>query len=179
MPISYRDEQMVRRTLQGDSGAYAELVRTHQTRVIAAAHHLCGDVEAAQDIAQEAFIQAYQSLAKLNEPAKFAAWLHGIVRNMARKHLARKRPQELSLERDRIPEPSTPPTEDSTDTILVLQTLPLAHREVLAARYLQEMDYEEIAQMLGITVNNARVRCFRAKQALRTAMAGAGGGASG
>ena len=42
MPLSYRDEQMVRRTLQGDNGAYAELVRTHQARAIATAYHLCG-----------------------------------------------------------------------------------------------------------------------------------------
>ena len=179
MPVSYQDEQMVKRTLQGDNGAYAELVRTHQQRVIAAAHHLCGDFEAAQDIAQEAFVQAYQSLGQLREPGKYAAWLHGIVRNLCRKRLARQRPHELSLERERIPEPAVSGSLDCSDTALVLQTLPLAHREVLAARYLQEMDYEEIAQMLGITVTNARVRCFRAKQALRSALVGVGGGPGG
>ena len=46
---------------------------------------------------------------------------------------------------------------------------------MLAARYLQGLDYKEIAQMLGITVNNVRVRCFRAKQALREALHDAGG----
>ena len=179
MPISYRDEQMVKRTLQGDNGAYAELVRTHQARVIATAHHLCGDFEAAQDIAQEAFVQAYQSLSKLREPGKFGAWLGGMVRNMCRKHLARAKVQEVSLECAEVPELATAAAADCGDAMLTLQALPLEHREVLAARYLQELEYEEIAQMLGITVNNARVRCFRAKRALRAALAGPGGGHGG
>ncbi len=174
MASSYRDEQMVKRTLHGNTEAYAQLVEAHQQQAVAAANYLCGDFEAAQDIAQEAFVEAYSSLEKLKEPAKLAVWLHGIIRNLARKYLARKRPGELSLEDGDVAEPSTPSSEDYSDTMLVLQSLSLPHREVLTAKYLLELDYEEIAEMLGITINNARVRCFRAKQGLRAAMAGGG-----
>jgi RNA polymerase sigma factor (sigma-70 family) len=169
---------MVKGTLRGDRNAYAELVQVHQARLVASAGYLCGDPETAQDLAQEAFITAYQSLRGLREPAAFGAWLHGILRNLCRKHLARRPPAPASLEQDDVPEPSTPP-DTSVEVAALLQTLTLEHREVLAARYLQDMDYEEIAQMLGLTVNNVRVRCFRAREALRVALAGAGGVGSG
>lgn len=166
---------MVRQALRGDRSAYAELVHAHQARALAAAHHLCGDFETAQDLTQEAFVAAYRSLPSLRDPAAFGAWLHGIVRNLCRKHLAHRPPPAASLEQDPVPEPAAPP-DQSVEIASLLQALPLADREILAARYLQELDYEEIAAMLGLTVNNVRVRCFRARQALRAALAGATGG---
>ncbi len=169
---------MVRQVLRGNRSAYADLVQAHQGRALACAHHLCGDFDTAQDLAQEAFVQAYRSLGKLRDPAAFGAWLHGIVRNLCRKHLARSRPAMASLEQDPVPEPAVPPDRD-VEIASLLQTLPLSEREILAARYLQELDYEEIAQLLGISVNNVRVRCFRARQALRAALAGDGGGLDG
>ncbi len=178
MPISRRDAQMVRRVLKGDNDAYAELVNAYQGQAVAMALHLCGDFETAQDLAQEAFLQAYRSLAGLKHPAAFRAWLYGILRNVCRKHLSRRPPPAASLQGNGVPEPSAP-ADDSVEMRSVLNTLDLEHRELLAARYLLEMDYKEIAQMLGITVNNVRVRCFRAKQALRAALAGDGGVASG
>ncbi|MCE5239012.1 sigma-70 family RNA polymerase sigma factor [bacterium] len=169
---------MVRQVLRGNRSAYADLVEAHQGRALACAHHLCGDFETAQDIAQEAFVQAYRSLHNLHDPAAFGAWLHGIVRNLCRKHLAKQPPPMASVEQDPVPEPAAPP-DRTVEMDSLLQTLPLADREILAARYLQELDYEEIARMLGISVNNVRVRCFRARQALRAALAGQGGGLDG
>jgi len=175
MPNSAQDAQMVRQVLRGNRDAYAALVQAHQGRALACAHHLCGDFETAQDLAQEAFVQAYRSLRSLHDPAAFGAWLHGILRNLCRKQAGKASPPMASLEQDPVPEPSAPP-DQSIEMTSLLQTLPLSDREILAARYLQELDYEEIAQMLGISVNNVRVRCFRARQALREAYAGAGGG---
>jgi RNA polymerase sigma-70 factor (ECF subfamily) len=171
MPNSAQDAKMVSQVLRGNQSAYADLVQAHQGRALACAHHLCGDYEAAQDIAQEAFVTAYRSLPNLHDPAAFGAWLHGIVRNLCRKHHARQQPPMASLEQDPVPEPAAPP-DTTVEMDSLLQTLPLAEREILAARYLQELDYEEIAQMLGISVNSVRVRCFRARQALRAAMGG-------
>lgn len=162
---------MVRQALRGDQNAFATLVATHQARALATAHHLCGDFDTAQDLAQEAFISAYRGIAGLREPAAFGPWLHGIVRNLCRRHLSRRPPPAASLEQDPVAEPSVPP-DNTVEVTSLLQTLPLADREILAARYLQELDYEEIARMLGISVNNVRVRCFRARQALREALAG-------
>ena len=174
MPVSSEDAQMVKRVLRGEVDAFGELVRAHQGRVLGVARHLCGEEEAAQDVAQDALVEAYRSLGNLREPAAFGAWVHGITRN-----LARRPPATASLERDSIPEPSAPPEEDRPEVLAALRELPLEHREVLAARYLQGLDHGEIAGMLGITPGNVRVRCFRARQALREALAQAGGGSGG
>jgi RNA polymerase sigma-70 factor (ECF subfamily) len=184
MPVSSEDAQMVKRVLRGDKDAFAELVRAHQGRVLAAARHLCGEEEAAQDLAQEALVEAYRSLGKLREPAAFGAWVYGITRNLCRRYLARRPPATASLERDPLPDPPAPVEEDRSEVLVALGGLPLEHREVLAARYLQELDYAEIGTLLGITPGNVRVRCFRARQALREALVcaptrEAGGGGNG
>ena len=179
MAASCEDAQRVKRVLRGDKDAYAELVRVHQGRVLAAARHLCGEEEAAQDLAQEALVEAYRSLRNLREPAAFGAWLHGITRNLCRRYLARRPPATVSLERDALPDPPAPVEEDRGELLAALGDMPLEHREVLAARYLQGLDYAEIAAMLGITPGNVRVRCCRAKQALRAVLAEAGGGGNG
>jgi RNA polymerase sigma-70 factor (ECF subfamily) len=160
--------------LRGDQRAYADLVRAHQDRLLASAYHLCGDRDLAQDLAQEALVQGYSSLGTLRDPGSFGPWTYGILRNLFRQHLAHRPPAEVSLERDPVAEPPAP-ADDLSETRMVMQTLPLEHREVLAARYLQELDYAEIAALLGLTVNATRVRVFRAKQALRAALAGEGG----
>jgi RNA polymerase sigma-70 factor (ECF subfamily) len=160
--------------LRGDQRAYADLVRAHQDRLLASAYHLCGDLDAAQDLTQECFVQGYQSLGTLRDPGAFGPWLYGILRNLFRQYLAHRPPAAVSLERDTVAEPAAP-ADDLGEMRLVMQTLPLEHREVLAARYLQEMDYAEIAAALGLSVNATRVRVFRAKAALRAALAEEGG----
>jgi RNA polymerase sigma-70 factor (ECF subfamily) len=165
----------VERVLAGDQSAYAGLIERYQDRAVSVALAMCGDPETARDLAQDAFITAYTSLAKLTEPARFAPWLWGILRNTCRRHLSRGKPQAVSLDNGFVPEPAAPPEDSQAEMISMLQTVAEPHREVLAAKYLLDMDYDEIAQMLGITVNNVRVRCCRAREALRQALAAQGG----
>ena len=160
------DAQVVKRVLQGDADAYAVLVERHQGSLVAAAHHLTGDPEAARDLAQETFIDAYRQLRQLREPSKFAGWLLGILRNKCRKHLSRRQPDSVPL--DEAPAPSTTDPEPEGGPLTeLLGQLPLADREVLAARYISELSYSDIARTLETTVNNVRVRCCRARQRLR------------
>lgn len=166
------DAKLVARTLKGDRAAFSELIRRHQARALAAATHLVGDCEAAEDLAQEAFVEAYRGLAGLEDPARFAGWLYGILRNRCRRFLARRPPQMLSWEADEVPEPiANDPEPETSEIIPLLNTLPQDSREILAARYLHDMSYAEIAEMLGITAGNVRVRCFRAREALRELLA--------
>ena len=173
--MAKHDAQLVAQCLRGDQNAFGELVRRHQERSFAAALHLVGDREAAEDLTQEAFVEAYRGLAGLAEPAKFGAWLYGILRNRCRHYLARRPPQTLSWEADAVPEPAiNDPEPQASELIPLLHTLPQDSREILAARYLHDMSYAEIAQMLGVSVGNVRVRCFRAREALRELLAQSG-----
>jgi RNA polymerase sigma factor (sigma-70 family) len=169
MSMSQDDAALVRQVLGGDAEAFAGLVAVHQGAAIAAARHLIGDAEIARDLAQEAFVAAYRDLRKLRDPAAFGAWLHGIVRNLCRRHYARREPRPASLERDDLPHASSAPPEPNA-TLAAISGLPIEHRDLLVARFLADMDYRQIAAMLGTSVGNVRVRCCRARQALRTAL---------
>ncbi|MEA3402647.1 MAG: sigma-70 family RNA polymerase sigma factor [Armatimonadota bacterium] len=167
------DAQVVRKVLAGDADAYALLVERHQRAAVAAAHHLTGDREAARDIAQDAFVDAWRGLNGLRDHSKFAGWLLGIIRNKCRGYLAKLQPDVVPL--DDAPAPSTdPPQPEGGPLTEMLGKLPLKDREILAARYIAEMPYTEIAREMDMTVNNVRVRCCRARQRLRELMAETG-----
>jgi RNA polymerase sigma-70 factor, ECF subfamily len=173
--VAGSDAQLVGQTLRGEQAAFGELVRRHQTRALAAAQHLVGDREAAQDLTQEAFVEAYRGLWNLRQRDRFAGWLYGILRNRCRRFLARRPPQTLSWEADVVPEPAAnDPEPQSSELLPLLSRLPQESREVLAARYRHDMSYAEIAEMLGISVGSVRVKCFRAREALRELLAGDG-----
>jgi len=161
------DEQIVRRVRQGDLEAYGELVARYQRRLTAAAHHLVGDEDAARDVAQETFIEAYRHLDQLRDAARVGAWFYGILRHRAHAWLSSRRPT-VSWEDESVEEwfVAADPAE-RIDLSAFLDRLPAADRDALAARYLMDLSYEEVARALGTTPQNARVRVCRAKERLR------------
>lgn len=163
------DAKLVEATLRGDREAFGELVERHQRGLLAAAHHIVRDYDAAQDLAQEAFIDAYRQLSHLRDRAKFKGYLFSILHNKCLKHLARQGPETVSW--DDLSADDWLSSDDhrssSSDLAALLHRLPCEYREVLAAKYLHELSYEDIAKALGTTVGNVRVRCCRAKEKLR------------
>ena len=136
-------------------------------RLLASAYHLLGQAEDAQDLAQETFIEAYRRLSSLREGDKLSGWLFTILRHKCLRFLQGRRPAEVPLEQVEdslvVPEPAFA----DQDVWQALQRLSLPDREILAARYLQELSFAEIAVALDISVNNAEVRCSRARTRLR------------
>lgn len=166
------EEALVIRARRGDRQAFAELVGEHHARLVAAARALVGDADAAQDISQEAFIEAYRSLPRLEHPRRFRPWLFSILRHRALNYLrsAGKSDRLVPLDEasDRPAEAAgTEPSEPFETIRGKLDSLSVRHREILAAKYLEGLSYGEIAQSFGLSVNAARVRCHRAKEKLR------------
>lgn len=83
---------VVRLAALGDEAAFAELVRRHQTRARGLMRYLCGDSALADDLAQQAFLRAWQDLAGLRDPKRFAPWFRQLSVNVWRKHLRRHDP---------------------------------------------------------------------------------------
>ena len=77
------DEQLWRMALAGDREAFGQIVERHQSLICALAYSVCGDLARAEDLAQETFLAAWQTLSELREPTKLRSWLCGIVRNLA------------------------------------------------------------------------------------------------
>ncbi|MFQ6134129.1 MAG: RNA polymerase sigma factor [Armatimonadota bacterium] len=168
------DEQIVAAVLTGDQRAFRELVDRYRDRVIASAHHLVGNLDAAHDLAQEAFVDAYVQLESLHQPQRFRQWLYGILRHKCLSRLRARGENMVSWEQDVDEERVWLPGPEANlngEVVEALNRLPLKPRELLSARYLQRLSYSEMAEMLDTTVNNVRVQCCRAKQALRALLA--------
>ncbi len=118
---------------------------------------------------QETLLTAYQRLRQLRDHGKFRPWLFSILRRKCQDYLRTHQAHELSLEA--YPEiPTTAIVCADRDLLTLVNSLPLTDREVLAARYLSELHYDEIALALGCSVQTAYVRCKRAREKLRALM---------
>jgi RNA polymerase sigma-70 factor (ECF subfamily) len=167
------DARLVGRVRRGDLDAYGAVIRRHQGRLHAAACHLLGDDEAARDAVQETFIEAYRHLDQLRDPAHLGSWLYGILRHRAFAWLARRRPTVSWDEEGAEEWYCADGPEERIDLPSLLSRLPAEDRDVLAARYLLELSYDEIAAYLKISNQAARVRVCRAKNRLRAVLADA------
>ena len=167
------DAALIEATLRGDVGAFGTLVTRYQHVLVAAARHLTRNADDAEDLAQEALVDAYRNLRALKDRAKFRGWVFGILRHKCLTYLQRRRPEPVSLD-DCDNLPAVEALDAGADLAELLDGLPLPYREILAARYVQELSYEEIAEALGTSVNVVRVRCCRARERLRELFAARG-----
>ncbi|MHB9106736.1 MAG: RNA polymerase sigma factor [Armatimonadota bacterium] len=166
------DSSLIEATLAGNVEAFGTLVNRYQHILVASARHLTRNAEDAEDLAQEALVDAYRNLRALKDRTKFRAWVFGILRHKCLTYLQQRKPEPLPLsDADALPSPAA---ETGGDLAELLDGLPIAYREILAARYVQELSYEETAEALGTSVNNVRVRCCRARERLRELFAARG-----
>ncbi|MBN1422499.1 MAG: RNA polymerase sigma factor [Planctomycetes bacterium] len=167
------DRELVSRTLRGDRAAFEGLVARYQGLAAAIARALAGNE--AEDLVQEAFLQAYASLADLRDGTRFRAWFTGIVRSKAIDWLRHRRASPEVPAGPTGPEPETreSPSEriEREETVQriweALDTLPEAYREVVVLRHWGRLSYDEIARETGSTVPAVESRLFRARQALK------------
>lgn len=138
----------------------------------AAAYHLCGDRDAAQDIVQETLVDAYRGFASLHDPDHAGDWLYTILRRKAYAHRQARR-IEVELPPD-LPSAQPDLLEDLTRGIVIEQIERLSRddREILAGKYLLGLSYQELSESLGLNEGAIRVRCLRAKERLRKALRG-------
>lgn len=157
------EKAQVHAASQGDREAFSCLVGQYQARLISSAFQIVGNAEDAKDLSQESLIEAYRRLPELKDPSRFRPWLFVILRNKCFRHLQRLRP---TVPLDACQKVAAPVSVETSITDY-LQSMSLSDREILAARYLQDMDYGEIAEVLGISINAATLRCARARERLR------------
>ena len=158
---------------QGDSAAFAELVREHQAMVFSIAYHYVQDRSLAEDLAQEVFLELYQSLDRIQSPAHLTFWLRRVTANrcidQGRKKLRRR---ELALEE--TPEPAS--TEATVDPLLLerlqqsLAVLPEKQRMVVILRFQEGLGPAEIAEALEMPVNTVKSTLHRSLEELRKSL---------
>ncbi len=190
-----QEKDWIARVQSGDNEAFESLVKQHQRLVYAVALRMLGDAHEAQEIAQDAFVRAYEGLKGFRGQSKFSTWLVTITMNLCRnrrrsyarrsKHIAASldepigEGQDQTL-RDQIADETPGPLDQAQKREWqqlingALQELDMDHRSVLVMRDLHGMRYEEIAAALCCPEGTVKSRINRARLQLRDILKGMG-----
>jgi RNA polymerase sigma-70 factor (ECF subfamily) len=172
------DGELVRQALAGRTEAFAELVRRWAGRVTALCHAKIGRGDMAEDLAQESLLRAYRTLASLTEPEKFGPWLCAIAQHVCLDWLKSKQRTQIplsALQPGLEPEAigTTPADcalefEDEVRRLLSeVEALPEDYREVLMLYYYQDVTYQDVARLLGVSAATVNARLTKARAMLR------------
>jgi RNA polymerase sigma-70 factor (ECF subfamily) len=168
--------ELIDRHLRGDPDAARRLVEQHQGMVYGLACRVLGPGEDARDATQETFLRALQHLHRFRGECAFSTWLYRIALNEC---VARGRRRRLQDRREVPLAGDDPPGPDQGSALAALErderdeqvhraiaALPEAYRSVVVLRYLENLSYEETAQVLQLPLGTVKVRLFRARALL-------------
>src|SRR5437899_5978629 len=176
------DVRLMRLVSQGDTGAFEELIQKHQALVAGTVARMLGSNSDVEDIAQQVFIRVWKSARRYVPRAKFTTWLLKITRNLVFNELRRtKRHAHVPLQAE--PGAEDPPVKDETqlapDASLLeselrreieqaILQLPETQRMALVLRRYEQLSYEQIAEVLDLSVPAVKSVLFRARSELRS-----------
>jgi RNA polymerase sigma-70 factor (ECF subfamily) len=185
---SDEERRLIEQSRQGDQGAFDTLVRRYEKQLYNTAYRLTGSYDDASDLAQEAFVRAWNNLRSFRGDASFSTWLYRIVTNvfLDERKRRRARPQR-SLEEvlgsdenpltrqfeDTAPSPQDRVEEGERWQILqrAIADLPAPQRVMVVLYHTENRSYEEIAQIMGLPMGTVKSRLNRARLALKNKLA--------
>ncbi len=175
------ERRLIAESLKGRTEAFGELVLRYQDRLYHAALRIADTPDDAYDVVQDAFLNAYQSLASFKGDAEFFTWLYRIAFNAAISQ-KRKKKATASLDAGRNGKPIAEPIDDSHGIVpgetmeqgeeearlhAAIRKLSVEHRAVLVMKDIDGLKYEEIAEATGVPIGTVRSRLHRARLDLR------------
>lgn len=177
------DADLVAAAVGGDRAAYDVLVGNYQHRLFNTLVRLTGSHHTAEDIAQDAFVQAYRKLSTFQGKSAFYTWLYRIAFNLAMSDARRRRPVTC-LEGDQQTKAMAEPADtrdspqqsaEAREQVELVQAainqLADEHRQIVVLREIEGCDYQQIAEILEVPVGTVRSRLFRAREQLKTKLA--------
>jgi RNA polymerase sigma-70 factor, ECF subfamily len=165
------ERRLIREAQRGSRRAFADLYTAHWSRAHRAAYLVVHDSAAAEDIAQDAFLAAVDSLHRFDRSRRFGPWLHRIVVNRAIDWGRREALRRKAGDPDTAAGPE-PTDEIGTDLMEALAQLPVDQRAVVVLRYLLDYTPGEIARMIAVPRGTVNSRLRRALDRLRTLLEG-------
>jgi RNA polymerase sigma-70 factor (ECF subfamily) len=163
-------EDLLSRALAGEAAAFGILVRTHQRSVYSLALRMLSDRHEAEDLAQEVFLGLHRHLSSVESPAHLTFWLRKVTLNRAIDRLRREPRQTLSLEdAGSLVSDATEPHDPLLQRRLraLLAQLPPAPRAVMLLRYQEDLNPNEIARTLNMSINTVKSHLKRSLATLR------------
>ena len=181
MSVKLSDIELIDLALEGNQGAYVDLVNRHQRYVFTLALRFTKNREDAEEVSQDIFIKAYRALADFRGASKFSTWLYTIVNTTCITFLRKKRLEVHSLDNEKVFELADSQDSGMRSNLVeqksrvamvnnAIKMLGADDAEVITLFYKGEQTLEEIAQILGIEANTAKVRLHRARTRLKEKM---------
>jgi len=176
------DKELVAAHQAGDEEAFEELVREYRPALFAHGRRKLYCDAAAEDAVQEALVRAFRALPKFNGEYRLGPWLHRIMANVCVDELNRRQREGEKIQKIT----SQPVSEfdalgveeelglhlDSSNVSQALDELPESYSEALKLRFIEELEYDQLAQRTGVSEQNARARVSRARVVMRAALKG-------
>lgn len=176
------DYDLIDNAIKGDQSAYDRLMKKYYKLVYNLIYRMIYNKEDVEDLTQEAFIKAFNSLEKFDHQFAFSTWLYKIASNNCIDYLRKKKLNTISIDKEidsededlrfEIPDNDYKPDRNILDTekkkILedAIASLPEKYKTVILLRHQDEMEYEEIAQKLNIPLGTVKAHIFRGRELL-------------
>jgi RNA polymerase sigma-70 factor, ECF subfamily len=167
------DSDLALRAQRGDIDAYGEIVRRYQRAIFGTCYRLLGERREAEDLAQEAFLHAYQRLHFYDPQRPFGPWMRRVAANLCLNHMQLKFPDLIPLDDEASWIASNDDVAQAQErTALAEQVwaalcaLPAHYRAVIELRHYQELSYGEIAETLSLPLSDVKSHLFRARKLL-------------
>jgi RNA polymerase sigma factor (sigma-70 family) len=176
------DSMLISRALAGDQMAFRRIRVKYHASIVKLIGRMVRNREEVEDLAQEAFIKTFTSLASFNEEYAFSTWLFKIATNNAIDHIRKKKLQTFSINKPIESEESDysfelQDTEPEPDQELIaaqrkkmlddaMNSLPPRYRQVIIMRHVEEKEYQEIAKKLKLPLGTVKAHIFRARELL-------------
>ncbi len=173
LPIQNDDAEIVAKVLAGDTAAYATLVARYRAQFGRYAVRMLGTREDAEEALQDAFLRAYRSLAKCDDPERFGSWLFRILANRCRTAGTRRGRRDKTFVRDEValmdaaqqhPAEREAWREEIDRALMMLEP---EQREAFLLKHVEDLGYEEMAEITGVGVSALKMRVKRACERLR------------
>ncbi len=168
------DGHYIKKVLDGETNAYAFLVNKYKSMTFSLALRMLKNREDAEEVAQDAFVKAYQSLSQFRGGAKFSTWLYRIVYTTAISKMRRSSKEIYSIEDSGVEEKESGEINDAYYQLkeserkkfldIALEKLDPDENFLVTLYYYEEKELDEVARITGLTKNNAKVKIFRARQ---------------
>ncbi len=171
------DVRLTRRVKRGDRESFAALVEKYQRPIFTFIYHFFNDYALTEDLTQEVFLRAFKFMRTYDTKQKFSTWLFTIAKNLCIDEL-RRRDKERSVPIEEVRGGSLPgSTANNPEEIVsslsdvaylksLIEKLPEKYRTAIVLFYFNELSYEEISSIMGISMANTKIILFRAKKML-------------
>ena len=168
------EHKIIRRVLDGDVKAFEEIVIIFQDMVYTLAYRVVKNHEIAQEVAQDVFIKVFQSLNKFNKKSKLSTWIYRITYNLSINSYRSQKRQLVTTEIDSntnsgySPDALTEMSNEEKRQVInkSILLLPETEKIIITLYYYEELPVAEIAEIVGISTQNVKVKLFRSRKKL-------------